>query len=101
VEPGRENLFLDERFLVLANCAVTGEDRLQEFGFDRYNRTAELLEAADSGFGVKEAFRVLKAVNQTEGDWITDFSMVYTANENAVYYCYNHNFDRILKYNFN
>lgn len=65
-------------------------------GDDRYARAYALLDAYDGFFGVAEAFRVLAAVRQEE-PWKTRVSFVYSARENAVYYCVDSDFTRVKK----
>ncbi len=103
VEPGRGNVRYgkDTPFFVMGNCPVgQGEDfdQWEGFGVDRHRKVHGLLEKADSDFSVQDAFQVLQSVQQTEGDWITEFSLVYSTRENKVYYCFNHNYNAILEY---
>jgi len=34
------------------------------------------------------------------GEWKTEFSFVYSKNNNTVHYCYNSKFDKIAEYKF-
>lgn len=103
VEPGRGNLKYEQskRYVVMSNCPIYGAQengQYDGFGVDRQLKAEEMLKAADENFDVTNAFDVLKAVHQTDSVWHTEFSFVYFAKENAVYYCYNHEFDNIQKY---
>lgn len=103
IEPGRGNLKYkqSERYVVMSNFSIhearqTG--KYDGFGVDRQLKAEKMLSCADEGFNVASAFEVLKAVQQTDSVWHTEFSFVYSSNENAVYYCYNREFDNIQKY---
>jgi len=102
VEPGRGNVCYDKdtHFFVMSNCPIYGvaNGKWEGFGVKRQTTAQCILEKADKHFDVQDAFRVLQAVQQTEGDWITEISLVYSALENAVYYCFNHNYGEIKKY---
>ncbi len=103
VEPGRGTVCFGRqtRSVVMSNCPVSGAihtGKWEGFGVDRQLLAQELLQRADDGFTVQDAFAVLKAVQQTQGDWITEFSLVYSARENAVYYCLLHDFGTIHRY---
>lgn len=105
-EPGRGNIhqLRDETpFFVMSNCSVCDivrSNKVEGSGADRYEKALQQLMKGNKDFSVKEAFEVLNEVKQTQGDWITEFSMVYSANEDAVYYCYNHDFEDIKKHKF-
>lgn len=103
IEPGRGNVKYDktERYFVMSNCSVYEAKQSGEwngFGVDRQQKAEKMLEKSNENFNVDDAFEVLNAVHQTDELWNTEFSFVYSANENAVYYCYNHKFDQIQKY---
>ena len=67
-------------------------------GCDRYEKVQTLL-ADTNTLDVNGAFKVLEATRQI-GAWNTEFSMVYSQKENAVYYYFNGNFNDITKYSF-
>lgn len=105
IEPGRGNLkfSIDEKYITMSNCSLyearkTGQ--YEGFGADRQIKLESILSAADDSFSVADAFEALKAVHMLEyrGYCSTEFSFVYSARENAVYYCYNREFNRISKY---
>jgi hypothetical protein len=52
-----------------------------------------------SELSAKDAFSILEKVKQN-GEWKTEFSMVYSKSENKVYYCYNVDYKNILEYKF-
>lgn len=105
-EPGRGNLHQlshEAPFFVMSNfslCDAIKTNCIQGIGSDRYEKATQQLMQGNKNLSVNNAFKVLNEVKQTQGDWITDFSMVYSANENAVYYCYNHDFKHIKVYQF-
>lgn len=105
IEPGRGKLEFDkeQKTVVMSNCSLweareTGE--YQGFGVDRQLVVEERLEKAGESFSVADAFAVLKAAELVEyqGFCSTELSLVYTAKENAVYYCYQREFDQIHRY---
>lgn len=103
IEPGRGILKYDhtQRYVVMSNCSIyeaKQNGQYKGFGVDRQLMAEKMLHSSDASFAVSNAFDVLKAVHQTDPIWHTEFSFVYSANENAVYYCYNHDFDAIAKY---
>lgn len=49
---------------------------------------------------VEKALEILEAVKQSEGEWITEFSMVYDKSRQTVYYCYNQDFENIQEFLF-
>jgi hypothetical protein len=80
-------------------CDYKATGLLNGSGTDRYHIAEKLLCNADN-LDVNGAFRILESVMQKAGDWITAFSMVYSHREQAVYYCFDGYFKRILKYSF-
>lgn len=103
IEPGRGVLWypVDKRYVILSNCPVCGvkeSSELQGFGVDRYLKVEEVLKNAEDSFSVNDAFNLLKEVHQTDELWTTEFSFVYSYNQNKVYYCYDHNYDDIKEY---
>lgn len=103
IEPGRGTIQYpaDKRYIAMSNCPVCDFQKTgtwEGFGVDRQLKVEEVLQKAPDSFGVKDAFKLLEAVHQTEELWTTEFSFVYSYNENKVYYCYDHKFDEIEEY---
>ena len=103
IEPGRGNIKYDktQRYAVMSNCSVyeaSQNGKYDGFGVDRQLKAEKMLGNADNSFNVENAFDVLNAVHQIDDIWHTEFSLVYSANENTVYYCYNHKFGNVEKY---
>jgi len=48
---------------------------------------------------VETAFSILESAKQTEGDWITAFSFVYSKKDRAVHYCFD-GYDERFEYKF-
>lgn len=106
VEPGRgvREYGRETKQIIMGNCPVSGCELAgtpEGFGADRYLKVQEMLQRADRRFGVREALVVLKQVQQTEGDWQTEFSLVYSQRESMVYYCLNRDFDHMVPYRLN
>lgn len=103
IEPGRGIIWYpaDKRYIVMSNCPVCDKEKTGEwqgYGVDRQLKLEEALQKAPDSFGIKEAFELLDSVHQTDENWTTEFSFVYSYNENKVYYCYDHKFDEIKEY---
>jgi hypothetical protein len=103
VEPGRGVMEYGKEVghIVMGNCPVTGcktNGTPTGFGVDRYLKAREMLRGAGRHFGVHDALEVLRQVQQTEGNWQTEFSLVYSKRESTAYYCLNREFDRMLPY---
>ncbi len=97
VEPGRGVLVYppEERYFVMSNCSLCDARRTGEwagFGVDRQQTAERLLASADERFSVTNAIEALDAVHSTDETWHTEFSFVYSENESAVYYCYQHDY---------
>lgn len=100
IEPGRGMVKYpaDKRYIVMSNCPVCDAEKTGKWegdGVDRQLKAQEVLQKAPDSFGIKDAFELLKLVHQTDELWTTEFSFVYSFNENKVYYCYDHQFDDI------
>jgi hypothetical protein len=105
VEPGRGVIYSpvnETPYFVMSNfslCEFIGSGELKGDGADRYKTAKELLDKS-SNLDVDTAFKILDAIKQTGGEWTTCFSMVYSQNENAVYYCLDGDFNNISKHLF-
>lgn len=100
VEPGRGMIDSPAResdYVLMTNfslCDAKTTGKCEGMGVDRYATADDLLSQVDN-LDVVKAFDILKAVKQVEGAFPTAFSMVYSARENVVYYCYAGNFEKI------
>lgn len=102
IELGRGNLYVELKpgeSQILTNVSLIDAGDPEIIRCQRYNKAKELLEN-ENLFGVAEAFKVLEEVKQNDGDWITDFSMVFDKNARVVYYTENQDFQKIDKYIF-
>lgn len=105
VEPGRGIVYSpagETPYFIMSNFSLwdyreTG--LLAGDGADRYEAADGMLGDADD-LDVDGAFKILEAVMQRDGEWTTAFSFVYSQREQAVYYCYNGDFEKILQYSF-
>jgi hypothetical protein len=98
IEPGRGNIYnrFDESpYFVMTNFSLIDD---KDNDCKRYAETEKLLKK-EKKLDVNGALRILEKVKQ-DGEWRTEFSMVYSQKENKVYYCYNSNFKEILEYKF-
>jgi penicillin V acylase-like amidase (Ntn superfamily) len=98
VEPGRGNIysrFNESPYFVMTNFSLIDD---KNNNCKRYAETEKLL-IKEKNLNVSGAFKILEKVKQ-DGEWKTEFSMVYSQKENKVYYCYNANYKNILEYKF-
>ena len=104
VEPGRGNIknkTNETSYFIMTNFSIIDYNAGKKYtdcGFDRYINVKKYLDKK-SELSVKDAFCALEKVKQ-DGEWKTEFSMVYSKNENKVYYCYNADYKNILEYKF-
>lgn len=105
VEPGRgllRSMREESPFFVMTNFSLLdakASGKIEGDGAARYQKATQMLAEADS-LTVSSALRVLRATAQTGGDMPTEFSMVYAAGENAVYYCLDGDFFTVQKHEF-
>lgn len=103
VEPGRGKISSpagESPFYVMTNFSIW--DMLYENAVcdcQRYQTVSNSLSKT-SEMDVDTAFQILDSVKQTEGDWVTAFSMVYSKKHQAVSYCLNGNFNERFEYKF-
>jgi len=103
VEPGRGNLYspaATSPYFVMTNFSLW--DCMNEnpnCDCRRYNAVTNEL-AKVSEISVDEAFRILELAKQSDNEWITAFSMVYSKHANAVYYCVDGDFSKKYEYKF-
>ena len=103
VEPGRGNISSPAKsslFFVMTNFSLW--DNLYEnveCDCTRFKTVSYALEKAKQ-VNVETAFNILDTVSQRNGEWVTDFSMVYSKNLRTVYYCFNGNFNDRFEYKF-
>ena len=104
IEPGRgkfKNNINDSPYYVMTNFSVidfNAGKKYEDNGFDRYKEVENNLRKVKK-LSVDNAFKILEKVKQ-DGEWKTDFSMVYSKNENKVFYCFNSKFNEIFEYKF-
>ncbi|GHV40012.1 hypothetical protein AGMMS49546_13120 [Spirochaetia bacterium] len=102
VEPGRGNLknkTNESPYYIMTNFSLVDYNAgkiYSDNSFDRYMKVKNYLDK-NKNLSVKKAFDILEKVKQT-GEWNTDFSFVYSKNDNKVYYCYNSDYKNILEY---
>ena len=102
IEPGRgniKNMANKSQYYIMTNFSLIDYNEGKKYtdcGIDRYNEVKDNLKKVKN-LSIKKAFEILEKVKQT-GEWKTDFSMVYSKNENKVYYCYNSEYKNILEY---
>lgn len=103
VEPGRgniNNLANSSPFFVMTNFSLW--DYLYEnvdCNCERFKIASRKLANAKQ-VNIETAFDILNSVSQRNGEWVTDFSMVYSKNSRTVYYCFNGNFNEKFEYKF-
>jgi hypothetical protein len=103
VEPGRGIIFSsckESDFYIMTNESIID---IQENGnhakCDRYNVVnKELNRIID--LHPKNAFEILRKVFQTNGEWKTELSMVFSKKEGKVYYCLSGDITKLCEYTF-
>lgn len=102
IEPGIGYREEKKQYSLITNYSVLAPEITQEFivaGDDRYEQALQFLEQCNDNFSISDGFSLLKKVHQ-EGLWATRVSFVYSANDQAVYYTENNQFNQIKKYEF-
>ena len=105
LEPGNGYSVIQEKYAVLSNFAVLEPpadfepSKFVYYGKDRYDKAMNILRDSTDDFSVQDGLHLLKEVKQ-EGNWATRVSFVYSANENAVYYALERNFDQVKRHQF-
>lgn len=103
VEPGRGNIYSpagSSPYFVMTNFSLW-DYMYENIACDciRYKTVNDTLSKT-SEINVDTAFDILESAKQNKGEWVTAFSMVYSKNAHAVYYCLDGNFDKRFDYKF-
>ncbi|KGE16827.1 hypothetical protein [Paenibacillus wynnii] len=109
VEPGRQKLDLDsvnQDFMVLTNFPVTDESRAEYKdasgpGNDRYIKVHEMITNHIGPFNIEAGFKWLMETVQHDGDYPTQFSMIFIPEERKVYFTLNADFEKVFEFFFN
>lgn len=103
VEPGRENIYFESKahsYNVLTNISLSDvKNGKAALNCSRFIKVSEALTPLDE-LAVPDAFEILKSVAQSTEGWHTAMSMVYSKKEAAVFYCYDQNYQDLLKSKF-
>lgn len=103
VEPGRgiiSSRAEESQYFVMTNFSLWDyKNESVKCDCGRYRTVSNAL-LKEEDLDVAKAFRILESAKQSEGEWITAFSMVYSKNKNAVYYCYNGDFSKWQEHHF-
>ncbi|MQR97218.1 hypothetical protein [Fictibacillus phosphorivorans] len=108
VEPGRKQIDTHEReddFMVLTNFSVRDamehEDMtLQGPGSDRYQVAFDELANRRGNFSVEQGLSILKQTAQRKGDYPTQLSMIFSPEEESIYFSLKGDFKRLYKFSF-
>lgn len=103
VEPGRGNIYSPadaSPYFVMTNFSLW-DYKYENVDCDcnRYKTVTDALSKT-SEMNVDTAFNMLESAKQSAGEWITALSMVYSKNDNVVYYCLDGNFNNRFEYKF-
>jgi len=103
IEPGRGNLYSpsdSSPYYVMTNFSLW-DYKYNNLDCDcyRYKAVTDALSKTTK-IDIDTAFSILKSAKQSNGEWITDFSMVYSKSLNTVYYCLNGNFENRFEFKF-
>ena len=105
VEPGNGYAVLQDRWAAMTNYALLEPpaDMTPEtygyYGKDRMDTAMAILRQRDSLFTREDGLEILQRTKQT-GTWATRVSFVYHSGENAVYYCLQGDFTRVIRHPF-
>lgn len=108
IEPGRNFLASEDGkndFLVLTNFSVIdGLDQdletLDGPGSERYKWVYSEIQNSEDDFSVEEGLNILRKIAQTEGDYPTQLSLIYSPEEKTVYFTINRDFNKKFKFSF-
>lgn len=100
VEPGRGNLYsayTDSKYYAMTNFSLWDtEHEHKNVECTRYETVTKRLKSTDD-LEINEAFEILDSAAQLSGEWITELSMVFSKNNQAVYYRLNRGASEICK----
>jgi len=103
IEPGRGNIHSpanESSFFVMTNFSLVDMGiNKSKIDCERYETAVRMLTKADE-INIDSAFEILQEVSQKEGEWMTEFSMVFSKNKGKLYYCQNRNFENRYEYDF-
>lgn len=91
----------DDRFIAFTNCPIIDHQKTGKWeglSVERQLLTEECMRAVGDDFSVQDAFAVLDKVHQEHPLWTTEFSFVYSYNQNTVYHCVDRQFDKPQAY---
>lgn len=103
VEPGRGNIYSpasSSPYCVMTNFSLW-DYQYNNVDCDcfRYKVVTDALSKTNK-MDIDTAFSILESAKQSNGEWITDFSMVYSKSLNTVYYCLEGNFNKRYEFTF-
>jgi len=103
VEPGRGNIYSPNKesdYYIMTNESIIDMQKNGNHAkCDRYNAVEkELNRIIDPN--PKDAFEILKKAFQTDGEWKTELSIVFSKKEGKVYYCFNGDISKLCEYSF-
>ena len=103
VEPGRGNIKNSSNstpFFIMTNFSLWDYiHENAEFDCIRFKTLSSKL-ANIKQLNIETAFNLLDSASQRNGEWNTEFSMVYSKKHHTVYYCLNGNFNERFEYKF-
>lgn len=108
VEPGKKHIDtdqLEDDFMVLTNFSVRDameheDTALQGPGSDRYQAAYTELANRRDDFSVEQGLTILKQTAQREGDYPTQLSMIFSPEEESIYFSLKGDFKKIYKFSF-
>jgi hypothetical protein len=102
IEPGRGNLYLSNKekpYFIMTNFSIIdfteGKSNSND-GKDRYEIVEKILKKNVTKTK-EEGMKILNKAEQNGSEWKTDFSFVFSKNENCIIYCNNREYNN-LKY---
>jgi hypothetical protein len=103
VEPGRGNIFSpykESDYYIMTNESIIDMQKNGNHAkCDRYKVVDKELNSIID-LQPKKAFEILQKAFQTDGEWKTELSMVFSKKEGKVYYCVSGDITKLREYTF-
>lgn len=108
VEPGRKNIDINttnQNFMVLTNFSLSDNidqeyTNVKGHGSDRYIKAYETITNNKETFNIETSFVLLQETVQHDGEYPTQFSLIFIPEESKAYFTLNGDFKRIFEFSF-
>lgn len=108
VEPGRQLLDADaieKDYMVLTNFSVADNlkydlEIVEEPGSERYKKVHSEIQNNEDDFSAEKGLTILRETAQIDGDYPTQLSLIFSPEENRVYFTLNGDFNKKYQFSF-